>query len=369
MRVLVADDDPTSVLTLEVFLTDLGYEVLTATNGKEAFDRIQEDDIRLVISDWEMPEMNGLELCSLVRQRQLGSYVYFILLTGRRSKQDLVAGLNAGADDFLSKPFNPEELRVRMHTAERVTSLESRDLFIFSLAKLAESRDNETGTHLERMREYSRILAEQLATQPKFQGIVDGDYVRTIYATSPLHDIGKVGIPDSILRKPGRLTKDEFDVMKTHTVIGAKTLDAAVQNNPAASFYRVAHKIALSHHEKYNGTGYPNGLAGEDIPLCGRIVAVADVYDALTTKRVYKPAFTHAHAKQIIMDDRGSHFDPDIVDAFLAREQEFIEVRQRLDQKPSVTDGSVVAVRPPHSNANQELPLFFAPSGEIVGFQ
>lgn len=333
MRVLVADDDTSSLVMLQAFLESYGYEVATATNGREAFEMIQANDYRLVISDWEMPEVNGLELCRLVRERQLGSYVYFILLTGRQQETDLIEGLDAGADDFLRKPFKPDELRVRLRAAERIAALEGRDIFIFSLAKLAESRDSDTGAHLERIREYSRVLTEQLSTTDKYKDVIDGDYIRTVYATSPLHDIGKVGIPDSILLKPGRLTKEEFEIMKSHTVIGFETLRSAVRNNPSAKFYRFAQDIVLNHHERWDGNGYPNGLAGEDIPLCGRIVSVADVYDALTTKRVYKDAFSHEKARSIILEGSGSAFDPDIVDAFVASEERFVTIRKRLNEQ------------------------------------
>ena len=330
MRVLIVDDDLCSLSTLEAFLQAYGFDVACATNGDEAFRMIQQEDFRLVISDWEMPGMSGTELCQRVRERRLGSYVYFILLTCREKESDVVAGLDAGADDFLRKPFNPDELRVRLRVADRIASLEARDVFIFSLAKLAESRDNETGTHLERMREYSFELAGELASWNKFSEI-DADFVRTIYATSPLHDIGKVGIPDDILLKPGKLTKEEFEVMKTHTLIGAEALKTAVQGDQS-SFYSFARDIVMTHHERYDGKGYPKGLKGEQIPLCGRIVAVADVYDALTTQRVYKPAFTHERAREIITEDRGKAFDPDVVTAFLNKEEQFIAIRQRLDE-------------------------------------
>jgi putative two-component system response regulator len=332
VHVLVVDDDRSSLITLEGFLSDLGYEVATATNGRDAFERIQVGDYRLVISDWEMPGITGLELCQYVRRRQLGPYVYFILLTCRKTHEDLVLGLKAGADDFIRKPFQPDELQVRLNAAVRICSLESRDILIFSLAKLAESRDTETGAHLERMREYSRILADELSHNARFQDTIDADYIRTIYLTSPLHDIGKVGIPDRILLKPGRLTPEEFELMKQHTLIAANTLAAAVENNPSASFFRIAQQIALTHHERFDGRGYPYGLAGNDIALCGRIVSVADVYDALTTRRVYKPAYSHSTARQIIIDNIGKAFDPDIVAAFLAREDEFVAVKSRLDQ-------------------------------------
>ncbi len=332
MRVLVVDDDLTSRTILDEFLSSFGYDVATASDGCEAFQMIQQSDYRLVVSDWEMPEIDGLELCRMVRDRDLASYVYFILLTSRHSNKDLVQALDAGADDFIRKPFNPDELRVRVRAAERISSLEGRDTFIFSLAKLAESRDTDTGAHLERMREYSRVLADELSQKPEFKNIVDADYVRTIYATSPLHDIGKVGVPDNVLLKPGRLTKEEFEVIKTHTVIGSETLAAAVENNPSTKFYRFAQDIVLCHHERWDGKGYPNGLSGESIPLSARIVSVADVYDALTTKRVYKDAFTHEKAKQIIVDDSGTAFDPVIVQAFLDRESDFIRIKQELNE-------------------------------------
>lgn len=332
MRVLIVDDDPVYLELLEQVIQELGYDVEKAKNGREAFDLICHGDFRVVLSDWQMPEMSGVELCQRIRRRPLSSYVYFILLTSLDRAQNVVKGLQAGADDFISKPFDPHELRVRLRAAERIVSLESRDLFIFSLAKLAESRDNDTGTHLERIREYCRILAEQLSHTEAYHDVIDSDYIRTIYMTSPLHDIGKVGIPDAVLLKPGRLTPDEFEIMKGHANIGYQTLEAVVQTHPSAEFLRFARDIAWTHHEKWDGSGYPRGLTGEDIPLCGRIVAVADVYDALTTKRVYKPAYEHREARQIIIEGRGQHFDPCIVDAFLEREQEFLLVKSQLDQ-------------------------------------
>lgn len=346
MRVLIVDDDLSTIATLEAFLNAYGYEVAWATDGIEAFDLIQEGDYRIVISDWEMPGIDGPELCKRVRERQLGSYVYFILLTSREKETDLVSGLEAGADDFLRKPFNPEELRVRLRAADRISSLEARDVFIFSLAKLAESRDTETGEHLERMREYSFELAKELSKREEFQDTIDADFVRTIYATSPLHDIGKVGIPDRILLKPGKLTEEEFEVMKTHTLIGAETLSAAVGDNPD-SFYAFARDIVLTHHERFDGNGYPNGLKGEAIPLCGRIVAVADVYDALTTARVYKSAFTHEKAREIILSENGKAFDPVVVDAFISCEERFLEVRKQLDEGMFVSAPHVAMCRGP----------------------
>ena len=333
MRVLVVEDDGLAAKMLEHCLAEFGYEVTIARDGREAFERIRAGMHRLVVSDWEMPEMSGLELCRRIRARPSAGYIYVILLTSRCGTHNVVEGLNAGADDFISKPFQPQELCVRLRVGERILALESRDLTIFVLAKLAESRDPETGAHLERIREYCRTVAEQLSTKDKFRTHVDGDYVQLIYLTSPLHDIGKVGIPDRVLLKPGRLTPEEFEIMKRHTIIGGETLDAAARAHPEARFLQMARDIAWTHHERFDGSGYPHGLSGEEIPLCGRIVAVADVYDALTTKRVYKPAHSHQTARSIILAGKGGKFDPEVVDAFLEREEHFLAVGAQLTSR------------------------------------
>jgi putative two-component system response regulator len=259
-----------------------------------------------------------------------------MLLTSRHGSENIVEGLSAGADDFVIKPFDPHEIKVRLRTGERILSLEGRDLIIFTLARLAESRDPETGAHLERIREYSRLLADELSRHRRYRDTIDGDYVQMIYLTSPLHDIGKVGIPDRVLLKPGRLTHDEYEIMKEHAALGAATLDDALATHPDAEFLRMARDIAWRHHEKWDGSGYPGGLSGEEIPLCARIVALADVYDALTTKRVYKAAFSHDDARQIIVDGRGKHFDPDVVAAFEALEPRFDEVRRQFADEREV---------------------------------
>jgi putative two-component system response regulator len=299
-------------------------------DGREAYELIRRGEIRMVVSDWCMPEMTGVELCRQIRQRHGGAYVYVILLTSNNRTQDVVEGLNAGADDYITKPFQPEELQVRLRAGERILSLESRDLTIFALAKLAESRDPDTGAHLERIREYCRLMAEELSRFDNPPPEVDGDFVQLIYLTSPLHDIGKVGIPDNILLKPGPLDDQEFEIMKQHTVIGGETLDALASSHPEAGFLLMARDIAWTHHERYDGSGYPRGMTGHEIPLCGRIVAVADVYDALTSRRVYKDAYSHEAAVSIICDGRATHFDPDIVDAMLRREDDFLRLKEAL---------------------------------------
>jgi putative two-component system response regulator len=329
MRVLIVDDDDIATDVLSNALTRFGHQVTSAKDGFEAMDLIRTGAYRLVVLDWEMPGMTGVELCRRIRERYSSGYVYIILLTARRGTTNIVEGLNAGADDFITKPFEPQELNVRIHVGSRILSLESREVIIFSLAKLAESRDQDTGTHLERIREYCRVIAEHLSKLPKYRDEIDGDYIQLLYMTSPLHDVGKVGIPDSILLKPGPLTREEFEIMKQHTLIGSNTLGAAAEAHPEANFLCMARDIAQSHHERYDGTGYPDGLAGDEIPLCGRIVALADVYDALTTKRVYKSAFSHEEARETILDGMGFHFDPDVVNAFLENEDRFVAI---LDQ-------------------------------------
>jgi len=327
MRVLIVDDTKIQLMALKAAVLAGGYDVETASNGVEAMEVMHHSPCRLVISDWEMPQMNGLELCQAIRTTDLAGYVYIILLTSHDTPEEAVQGLSAGADDFVRKPFHAAELIARLRAAERVLSLETREVAIFAMAKLAESRDLETGAHLERVQRYSRALALNLANLPQFSQELNAEYARLIYLTSPLHDIGKVGIPDCVLLKPGRLSEHEFEIMKTHTTLGAQTLDAALKRFPDVKFLRMARDIAATHHERFDGTGYPGGLAGNAIPLCGRIVALADVYDALTSKRVYKEAFTHEIAKNMIQRERGTQFDPAIVDAFLSIEAEFLRIR------------------------------------------
>ena len=287
MQILIVDDDPIALDVLRNALTYYGHQVTAATNGREALELLRGGFYSMVVSDWEMPEMDGIKLCRRIRQRYSGRYIYVILLTVRTDTQSIIDGLNAGADEFLTKPFDPQELCVRVRAGERILSIESRDVTILSLAKLAEARDQETGAHVERMREYCRVIAEHLSNEEKYHDQVDADFVHLVYMTSPLHDIGKVGIPDRILLKPGPLSEEEFEVMKQHAAAGGMTLDSAIFAHPEAKFLCMARDIAWTHHERYDGSGYPHGLIGDAIPLAGRIAGFADVYDALTTKQQF----------------------------------------------------------------------------------
>ena len=208
----------------------------------------------------------------------------------------------------------------KLHNARMAT--------ILGLAKLAEYRDEGTGTHLERIREYAKIIAEEMAKNPKYAGHITPEFIDDIYQSSILHDIGKVGIPDAVLLKPGRLSDEEFDVIKRHTNLGGDAIKAIEMQIEGQSFLALGKEIAYNHHEKWDGSGYPRGLNGEDIPLSARIIALADVYDALTTKRFYKEAYTHEKSRQIIIDLKGTHFDPEVLDVFLALADEFDRIRR-----------------------------------------
>jgi putative two-component system response regulator len=327
MNIVIAEDNAVALKILRSVLVHLGHEVRAVADGRQALEQLNDGKYRLVIADWQMPEMDGLELCKAVRAAGLPGYVYFILLTGRTGRQDKLQALSAGVDDFIIKPYDRAELAAKLLGAERLLSLETRALTIFALAKLTESRDPETGSHLERVQNYTRLLAQELALQSPYAAEITGSFIRTIHETSPLHDIGKVAIPDCVLLKPGRLNDEEFAVMKNHTTLGAKTLQAALTQHPQAEFLQMASQIALTHHERFDGTGYPQGLKGREIPLAGRIMAVADVYDALTSKRVYKAAYDHLVASSIIREGSGHHFDPQLVEAFHRLETKFSETR------------------------------------------
>lgn len=210
---------------------------------------------------------------------------------------------------------------------ERTAEIQrTQDVTILSLASLAETRDNETGAHILRTQRYVQALAEQLKGHDRFRDWLDDETIELLFKSAPLHDIGKVGIPDAILLKPGKLTEEEFSIMKTHAALGGEAIAVAERELGGTSFLRYAREIAETHHEKWDGSGYPKGLQGDAIPLSGRLMAVADVYDALISKRVYKPAFSHEQAKEIILEGQGGHFDPDVVDAFTAIESEFLEI-------------------------------------------
>lgn len=330
MKILLIDDDLVSLGKMEKLITSLGHEPITANNGKEGIELWKKHRTGIVLTDWMMPEMTGLEVIRAIKAHQGSQYTYIIMITSKGSTDSLVKGINSGADDYLTKPFVKEVLAVRLLAAERLTNFESRDIVIFTMAKLAEARDPETGNHLDRIRYYSKVLSETLAKQKNINEEVNQLFIDNIFMTSPLHDIGKIGIPDFVLLKPGRFDDKEFDIMKQHCRLGYEALNNALIKFPNADYLKMSADIALSHHERYDGCGYPNMIKGKQIPLAARIVALADVYDALISRRIYKSALPHDLAKSIICVDRGKHFDPIVVDAFLESENQFIAILDRF---------------------------------------
>ncbi len=346
VHILIVDDDPIAVDMLRSAIETFGYQVTSANSGEEALELMRSGMYRLVVSDWEMPGMDGLELCRQIRRRYSSSYVYVILLTVHRGTERIIDGLNAGADEFISKPFDPEELCVRIRAGERILSYGSHNVTFLSLAIIAESRDEETGAHVDRMREYCRVMAEYLSGEEKFRDEVDGDFVHLICMASPLHDIGKVGIPDRVLLKPGRITEENLEIMQQHTVMGGMMLDSVIYAHPEAGFLSMARDIARSHHERFDGSGYPDGLGGTAIPLAARIVSLADAYDELTTKHARQTGISHEEARRIIREGTGTHFDPDVVQAFLANEERFVEIHKQFAAREEKEARALLQVQP-----------------------
>jgi putative two-component system response regulator len=306
-----------------------GYEVLQAEDGKKALEILSENpDIRLLITDLAMPVIDGYELIKAVRENEL-HYTYIIVLTSMDDRRSMLEALSSGADDYLLKPVHPEELKLRLKGGRRVIQLENQEELIFSMAKLSEYRSEETGFHLERVTHYTKIIARDLVkNHSEFE--LSLSMADEISKVSPLHDIGKVAIPDKILHKPGKLDSDEWVIMKTHTNIGGNLLQN-IYNKQGNSYYLwLGYEIAMFHHEKWNGSGYPNGLAGNQIPLSARIMAIADVYDALTSRRCYKEAFSHDFTSQLILGEKGKQFDPRVVDSFIRQEDAFLEVKEKF---------------------------------------
>lgn len=359
-NILVVDDNVLNIETIVRRLERDGYSTFQAESGEQAFRILENFSVDLILLDVMMPEMDGYQVLERLKQSEKWQHIPVVMVSALEQEQSVVRCIEAGADDYLTKPVNRTLLRARVNNSLNKKRLYDRDkqyrnelelynnqlklkvdeqvkeitsahmAMIFATSKLAESKDPETGAHLERMRSFCRILAEYLATIDDFSEDITQEFVECLYAASSLHDIGKVGIPDSILLKPGKLTEKEWEIMKAHTSLGANTLRAVIEKHPGISFIRMGIEIAESHHEKWDGTGYPNGLKGEAIPLSARILALADVYDALTSARCYKDAFSHEKSRQIIVEGIGKHFDPRIVEAFLNCEEKFISVKKEF---------------------------------------
>jgi putative two-component system response regulator len=352
--ILIVDDTPEN-LTLLSELLKLLYRVKAARTGEKALQICLGDDPPdLILLDVMMPGMSGFEVCRRLREQPRTRDIPVIFITSQSAADDEIHGLELGAVDYLTKPINPPVVLMRVDNQLRVKAaadflrdhnqfLEQevqrrtqelaaiQDVTIIAMASLAETRDNETGNHIRRTQHYVAALAEHLRGHPRFAAELDEETCRLLYKSAPLHDIGKVGIPDYILLKPGRLTSEEFEIMKTHAALGLDALEKAEQRlGMDVPFLRLAKQIAYGHHERWDGSGYPQGLAGEAIPVAARLMALADVYDALISQRIYKRGMPHAEAVQLIAGQRGQHFDPDIVDAFLFLQDEFQGIAARF---------------------------------------
>ena len=328
MQVLLVDDDPAQRFLLHAALKREGYAVLEAANGREALEICSDNpDLRLIITDLAMPEMDGFSLIEAIRAQQI-RYIYLIVLTSAGDKESVVRALTMGADDFLNKPALPEELNLRTSSGFRLLQLEGVEELIIGMVKLSEYRSKETGRHLERVQYYTRLLARDLVDNcPEL--MISTFQAEEIGRVSILHDIGKVAISDAILHKAGRLTGSEHDEIKSHAAIGGRLL-RDIYNKTGSYSMKIAFEIAMYHHERFDGAGYPEGLKGEEIPVAARIMALADIYDALTSERSYKKAFSHNEAKRIILAERGKFLDPRVIDAFLRQEDIWKVVKTRF---------------------------------------
>ncbi|NLX19979.1 MAG: response regulator [Desulfobulbus sp.] len=341
--IFIVDDGLENIQLAITHLRELDCDFAYATSGEQALGRIATTQPQLILMDVMMRGMSGFEVAEELGKDEATSSIPIIFLTARTESAAVAKGFTIGGVDYVTKPFKGVELlsRVRTHlelrsyranlerlVEERTHEAELlKDVIIEAMGELAEYRDPETGNHIQRTRAYVQILARTLAQQGHFSDVLTSDYITLLWKSAPLHDIGKVAIRDSILLKPGRLTEEEFETMKKHTLYGEEVIANLEQMaGQPTSFLNCAKDIAGSHHEKYDGSGYPRGLAGDDIPLAGRIMAVADVYDALISKRVYKDSMNHEQAMTIMLEGKGSHFDPVILDAFLLVEPDFRQI-------------------------------------------
>ncbi len=344
--ILVVDDTVENLTLLTRMLKDCGFQSRPVPNGRLALQAAKSKKPDLILLDITMPEIDGYEVCRRLKQDPELREIPVLFISALSQTAEKVQAFKVGGVDFITKPFQFEEVKARVETHLKLHRLqigledevekqisENSKLqmgMIFGLAKLAEARDNDTGKHLDRIQLLCKLLADELMNRPGFFQHVDSAYCERIFHASPLHDIGKVGIPDHILLKPGKLTSSEFEIMKTHTTIGANTLAEVKQRFPNNEFINMGEKIARSHHEKWNGQGYPDGLKGEGIPLSARIMAIVDVYDAVRSKRVYKPPIPHKEAFNIIQQDSGAYFDPNLVDVFSDLQGRFQEVWETM---------------------------------------
>jgi putative two-component system response regulator len=347
---LVVDDTPANLTVLNAILKDQ-YKLRIATHGHLALELAEREPIPdLILLDVMMPDMDGIEVCRRLKSKPVTADIPVIFLTAKTQESDELMGFEAGAADYIHKPLIPTIVQTRIRThlqmqdlktalklhnqnleervAQRTAELvKMQEATIMAMGVMAELRDEETGLHLKRTQEYLRLLARTIAHHPRFSHELSAENIEWMAKSAPLHDIGKVGIPDAILHKPGKLTEEEFAIMKHHPTYGRDIiLEVEKVLGEDSLFLRYAREIAYGHQEKWNGSGYPEGRKGDEIPISARLMALADVYDALLSRRVYKPPFSHQMAVEIIIQGRGTHFDPDLVDAFMTISEQFNQI-------------------------------------------
>lgn len=345
-KILVVDDENNNLKLMEAMLVPLGYEVILAKDGEQALEKVHLTAPDLILLDIMMPGMDGFEVARRLKEDEETKIIPIVMVTVLKEVEDRVKALEVGADDFLNKPVDILELKARVQSLLKVKAYNDhmrthqkelegevakrteqlRQAFekikkasletIYRLSRAAEYRDEDTGAHIQRISHYSAAIARKL-------GLNERTVESILYAT-PMHDVGKIGIPDRILLKPGKLDPDEWEIMKQHTIMGGGIL-----KGPDAGFIKLAEAIALTHHEKWDGSGYPEGLKGVKINQAGRITAISDVFDALTSKRPYKEPFSLEKSFAIIKEGRGKHFDPDVVDAFFAVQDEILSMKDK----------------------------------------
>lgn len=329
-KILVIDDDAMHRMLIRMNLEDI-YEIFEAENGLDGLAQLAKNPgIRLVITDLAMPEMDGFALIQAIREKEL-QYTYIIVLSASGEDNSTFKALALGADDYLIKPAHPTELLLRIQGGKRLLLLEGHEELILAMVKLTGCRSDETGFHLERITHYTELLVFDIIQHSPQAGLTRSE-ADLIVKVSTLHDIGKIATPDNILLKPGKLTVEEFEVMKMHTTIGGSIIKDVYGKN-RSPYLLYAYEIIMHHHEWWNGGGYPGGLAGNLIPLSARIVAVSDVYDAMTSNRCYKEAFSHEKAKALIQEKSGIHFDPLVVESFLRQETRWLSVKEQFKDR------------------------------------
>lgn len=354
--VLVVDDTPDNLALMSGLLKDR-YRVKVANGGEKALRIARSGQAPdLILLDVMMPGMDGYQVCSALKSAPETRDIPVIFLTAKSQVEDEQRGLECGATDYITKPISPPIVlaRVKTHLAlkasadflrDKAAFLETeilkrtreivaiQDVTVLALASLAETRDSDTGNHIRRTQHYVKVLAEQLRSHPRFTSFCTDYNIMLLFKSAPLHDIGKVGIPDRILLKPGKLEAHEFEIMKTHTTLGFNAIEQAEQAEQAlgteVAILSMAKQIALSHQEKWDGSGYPQALVGDAIPIAARLMALADVYDALISRRIYKEPMPHEQAVEIILQGSGKHFDPDVVAAFAQTKEQFLEIATR----------------------------------------